>query len=133
MLFRSGLTHHPALAAGPKHLVIDGSGVGAPVIENIRQSCVNAALHTVIITPGATQKHAGNTHHIPRNQLLSTLQAGFHNQWIRISRDLPLAETLIGELTNLRRDPDSSPKPIRPSIHDDLVFATALAYWRSTW
>ncbi|MFN7936398.1 MAG: terminase family protein [Bryobacteraceae bacterium] len=128
------LTEHPSLAGNPKHLIIDGSGVGAPVIENIRQTCTSAALHTVILTPGATQKHNGTTHHIPRNQLLSTLEAGFQNQWIRISSDLPLAQTLLEELNNLRRDPlHVSPQPIHRAIHDDLVFATALAYWRSTW
>ncbi|MBS1829748.1 MAG: terminase family protein [Acidobacteria bacterium] len=128
------ITNHPSLAGSPKHLIIDGSGVGAPVIENIRQSCPNAALHTVILTPGANQKHNGNTHHIPRNELLSTLETGFQNQSLHISGDLPLAPALIEELQNLRRHPSQgSPQPIRRAIHDDLVFATALAYWSSTW
>jgi hypothetical protein len=60
---------------------------------------------------------------------------GLQDQALTISRNLPLAKDLLDELQNLHRDPSDPLRETiraeRESIHDDLVFATALAYWRA--
>ncbi|MBL8176005.1 MAG: terminase family protein [Bryobacterales bacterium] len=133
----AAITRHPAIQGGSNRLIVDGTGVGRPVVEQIRSHHPDPILHTVIITSGSNETRTGDTHGIPRKTLLGLLELSLQNSAFKISRGLPLANALLEELNNLQRDPDNpyndELRPVRPSIHDDLVFATALAYWRGSW
>ncbi|MBL8218780.1 MAG: terminase family protein [Bryobacterales bacterium] len=136
----AGLTKHPSIANRSNKLIVDGTGVGKPVIDIIRSHHVDPILHTVIITAGDATKRElreGDTHWLARNALLALLETGLQNRTLQISRHVPLAGALLEELNNLYRDPNNPAgealRPQRQSIHDDLVFATALAFWRASW
>lgn len=136
----AGITAHASIARRSNKLIVDGTGVGKPVIDLIRTHKVQPILHTVIITSGDASKaeaRCGDTHYLARNALLAGLETGLQNRALQISRHLPLANALLEELNNLHRDPNNPTaeglRPQRQSIHDDLVFATALAYWRASW
>ena len=137
----ASISAHPAIARRGNKLIVDGTGVGKPVIDLIR-SCRSGQpmppiLHTVIITGGQTETRSGDTQKVPRAELLGILETSLQNRALRISKHLSLADRLLEELNNLHRDPNNpSAESLRPrtqSIHDDLVFATALAMWRAAW
>lgn len=117
------LTAHPNLGDS-RHLVVDATGVGRPVVDLLRQSRLSCRLTPVTITSGDHAYQARDTWHVPRQELLTKLEIALQQGQLRISNALPAAEQLADELQNLRR--------ARGAGHDDLVFATALAYWRAT-
>ena len=88
-----------------------------------------------MITAGATPSIHGAIHRIPRKDLLTHLQISFETARIRIAKSLPAATTLLEELANVRHTFDDAGADVlsrnRTSIHDDLVFATALANWKA--
>lgn len=116
---------HPALGTH-KYLVDDATGVGQPVVDLFRQSKPLAKLMPVILTAGSKPSDDGRTWRVPRNDLLVGLEI----------EGLPEAQALLHEMRNLRKAITQSGedviRPERTSIHDDLVFATALANWLAT-
>jgi len=130
------LARNPILA-GSSQIVIDGTGVGAPVIDMLRRERPGPIIHTVILTAGSGHKRVGDTHHIPRSEVLGRLESAFQNRRLKISKHLPDSQHLFLELQNLRRKFKGTGfetiQPERDADHDDLVFATALAHWRTTW
>jgi hypothetical protein len=88
-------------------------------------------VYTECFTPST-----GDNFRVPRSELLTFLELAFQNEQLKISKDLPDVQQLIKELQNLRRrSPDSIITSHKSTMHDDLVFATALATWRAatTW
>ena len=111
---------HPARPH--RTLVVDATGVGAPVVELLRRAPLEATLIPVTITSGAhpaPDPHGGWL--IPRRDLLTRLRIAFESGLLRIPRSLPLARDILDELAHLSDTP--SPR------HDDLAFALALATW----
>lgn len=130
------LARNPIIA-GNSQIIIDGTGVGAPVIDMLRRERPGPIIHTVIFTGGTGYKRIGDTHHVPRSEVLGRLESAFHNRRLNISRHLPYSQNLFLELQTLRRKFKGTGietiQPERDADHDDLVFATALAHWRTTW
>ena len=113
-------TGHPARPH--RTLVVDATGVGAPVVELLRRAPLEATLMPVTITSGAhtaPDPHGGWL--IPRRDLLTRLRITFESGLLRIPRSLPLARDILNELVHLSDTPSSR--------HDDLAFALALATW----
>lgn len=108
---------------GHSTLVVDATGPGAPVVDQIRKARLAANLIAVTITAG---EHAGYTHgvnSVPKAQLISNLQIQFQNRRLRISNELAEARTLRKELLDMRA---SSPH------HGDLAMALGLAAWQQS-
>jgi len=118
------LTHEPPLA-GRCALALDGTGVGAPIVDMLLDSRLACDLTAVTITGG---DHASRRSwpwvSIPRRDLIAGIQLALEKGILRIARTLPEAGALRKELVAIRADRDGAE-------HDDMVLALALACWRS--
>ncbi|MEJ5369936.1 MAG: hypothetical protein WHT08_16605 [Bryobacteraceae bacterium] len=114
---------HPGHPARPwRTLVVDASGVGAPVVEMLRRLPLEARILPITITSGrhpASDPHGGQL--VPRRDLLSRLRILLESGVLRIPRSLPARKQILEELSRLSDNPGSS--------HDDLALALALAAW----
>jgi hypothetical protein len=109
----------------PISLVVDASGVGAPVFEMLQRARLGVHLVPVTITGGgqaSPNPHGGYS--VPRAVLLSTLRILFEKETLRISSRVPARAQLIEELATVTPEGPSS-------SHDDLVMALALAAWNA--
>ena len=121
----------PALA-GTSALVVDQTGVGAPVVDLFRRA--HARLIAVSIHGGDSETRDGKTWRVPKRNLAGVLQVLFQSGRLKISKKLPLAGTLQAELMNFKVKIDpvtahDSYSAWREADHDDLVLAVALACW----
>jgi hypothetical protein len=128
------LARHPAIS-GDCVIVADATGVGKAVIDIVRRPSPGCTVYPVTITGGDRISSDGCHYHVPKRDLLMPLVIGFENNTYAISSHLPEAQTLANELTSLRvkvkPSGHESVAAWREGQHDDLVFATALAIWRS--
>jgi len=121
----------PALA-GKAALVVDQTGVGAPVVDLFRQAGLD--LMGVLIHGGDKAAHEGNTWRVPKRDLVGSLQVLFQSGRLKISKKLPLASVLQTELMNFKVKIDpvtahDSYSAWREQDHDDMVLSVALAVW----
>jgi hypothetical protein len=125
-------------------LVVDGGGVGAPVIDSL----VSAELAPVpVILTGGHQanRRDGGGYTTPKGDVVAAIQLLLEQRRLQIPKDLPHAETLTRELENFRYDYSPSghmrygagPTGGEDVLwrgdgsHDDLLLATAIAAWHA--
>lgn len=127
------MMRHPALA-GESRLVVDATGVGAPVVEMLRSSRLGCAVTAVTITSGESAHGRGEEWHVPKKDLLGGLQVLLEEGRLKIPRKLKETATLVKELTDIRFTPKSGGRMGMGAEgygeHDDLALAVALACWR---
>ena len=111
--------HHPL--AGRCALAVDGTGLGAPVVDMLRAARIGCEIAAVTITGGEKESKSGNTWNVPRTDLIAGLQLLLEQKQIKIASRLKETEAIVRELMNINS----------PSHHDDLVFALSLACWRA--
>jgi len=127
------LIHTPELEAGIIYLVVDKTGVGAPVVDLLRDRNLNPI--SVTITGGDRPSNPGKREwHVPKRDLMSNLLVLSQSGRLKIAADLKEAKTFLDELQNMRvkidiRTAHDSYSAWRESAHDDLVLAVALAAW----
>jgi hypothetical protein len=131
-----------ALCARPKltikgrrpALIVDGTGVGAAVVDHLRAVGPNADLTPILITAGhaITDDGAGG-YHVPKKELVATVQVVLQSKRLRISKELPTAGVLTQELSTFRTRITLATNEVygtwREGDHDDTVLAVALACW----
>lgn len=117
--------------SGRGTLVVDATGVGAPVVETLRRAQLGLTVLPVSITAGESVTASNNGYHVPRLELLTRLAQAIQSQTLRISRGIGAANSLKEELSNLRRTLSAGRVRVTTQTHDDLVLATALAWWWS--
>ncbi len=116
-------------------LVVDKTGVGAPVVDMLRAAQLRPA--AVTITGGDTVSREGSEYRVPKRDLVSTVQVLLQAERLKIARALPEAQTLTSELLAFKvsislKGHDSYGNDVgqwRENPHDDLVLAVALACW----
>lgn len=116
---------------GRTALVVDATGVGAPIVDMVRAgglSCVAVTIHggeAVVTVPGG--------YRVPKRDLVSTVQVLLQTQRLLFAAGMPLVDTLVTELTNFRYKITATAHDVygvwREGGHDDLVLAVALAVW----
>jgi phage FluMu gp28-like protein len=116
-------------------LVVDGTGLGAPVVDLIRRAQMGCEICEVTITGGERATGSGSKWNVPKQDLMTGVQVLLETGTLRIARKLREAEALARELTDVRATQRKSGR-IRMGAdgcgqHDDLVMALALACWRS--
>ena len=121
----------PALA-GNAALVVDQTGVGAPVVDLFRQAGLSPV--GVLIHGGDKASREGDTWRVPKRDLVGSLQVLFQSGRLKISKKLPLASVLQTELMNFKVKIDpvtahDSYSAWREQDHDDLVLSVAMAAW----
>jgi hypothetical protein len=124
------LLHTPPLQKNVE-LVVDATGVGAAVVGILREA--GLWFRSVLITAGDKEVREGNTHKVPKRDLIAAPQVLLQSRKLHIASALPEAETLAEELQNFRyeitRSGNDTYAAWREGDHDDLVLAVALAVW----
>ena len=119
--------------AGEVSVVVDATGVGAPVVDLFEREGVPVI--PVSITGGDTVgERTGGGFTVPKRDLVTNLQALFQMQQLRIAEGLALADTFVKELANFRLKLNLVTghdrfEALREGEHDDLVLSVALAGW----
>jgi hypothetical protein len=119
----SSLLWHPKLV-GQSRVVLDATGVGAPVLDWLKAEGVGGNVTAITITGGDKVAGPSERWRVPRKDLLGAVEILIENGRLEIARKLKEAERLVGELQAMRVNG-------RGGEHDDLVFALALACWRA--
>ena len=118
--------------AGRSTLVVDHTGVGRPVVDQIRQgglACLAVSLHG-----GDVVTQMGANYRVPKRDLVGVVQVLLQQRRVRFAAGLPLVGVLTQELLNFKvtidpRTAHDSYASWREKDHDDLVLALALACW----
>ena len=115
---------------GHTQLVMDLTGVGAPVFDLLQAAGVHPV--TITITGGRSVSGTPPHLHVPKRVLISTLAALFGSGRLKIAEEIPYAAELNEELLNFqvkidRRTRQESYGAKGGRKNDDLVLALALA------
>ncbi len=116
--------------AGVSHLVVDRTGLGAPVFDLLS----GAGLSPIGISITGGQRVTGRPRmlHVPKRDLVSVLLVLLQGGMIKIAAGLEHATTLAHELQSMRRHLTAAGNDQYGAVsgqHDDLVLALALATW----
>ena len=120
-------------------LVVDATGVGAPVVEMLKTAKLGWGITAVTITGGGKEngKEAwrGGDYNVPKQDLMSAVQLALEHDELRIAGRLRDAGALVEELVRVRKTYQGSGHERmgadRRGEHDDLVIALALACWKA--
>jgi hypothetical protein len=119
-----------ALDGAPRHLAVDATGVGRPVVDLLRERKPACTLWPALITGGDAEGCVDGYYRVPKRSLLVGLQVMLQSNELRIAADVPEAEALVREMSAMRVEvTDEGRDSWRSGAHDDLVFAVALACW----
>jgi hypothetical protein len=126
------LIRTPPLRLEVTPLVVDATGVGAPVTDMMRQAGLGPTALT--ITAGFTPSYdpADGSYRVPKRDLVSTMSVLLEQRRLRIPRSLPNADLLTRELQEFRRTVTkvgNDTYAAERDRHDDMVLAIALAAW----
>jgi len=114
-------------------LVVDATGVGAPVVDLLRASQLGCGIVPVTITSGDKESQNGSQWRVPKRDLVVGLQVLLEQGRLRIAGGLPEGALLMDELRQMRIKMMPSGherfEAWREGAHDDLVLAVALACW----
>ena len=121
------LVSHPRLAGAT--LVVDATGVGAPVVELLRSAKLPCRLIPAQITGGLDESSDGVYYRVPKRDLVTGLQVLFDRWPFEIQTNSPGVDALIRELTDFKARPSSSGGMRFEGARDDLTMALALAWW----
>jgi hypothetical protein len=128
------IMQHPALALRGR-VVVDATGVGAPVVEMLRAARPALRVTAVTTTSGEHAHGRGEEWHVPKKDLMAGLQVLLEDGQLKIHRKLHEAAALVRELTDIRLSPRSGGRVGMGADgygeHDDLALAVALACWRA--
>jgi hypothetical protein len=118
------VTHRP-------ELVIDQTGVGAPVADLLRARGLD--FRSVTIT-GGEKARGGQSARVPKRDLVSALEVSLQTGKLRVAEGLLLWPDLRKEMQTFKRKINlktahDSYEHWRESDHDDLVLAVCLACW----
>jgi hypothetical protein len=115
-------------------LAVDQTGVGRPLVDQLRSYPVLCPLWPVTITAGhAVTAGADGSSHVPKKELVSCLRVLLESRRLRVARSLREADLLVGELEHFRVKVTAAANEVFGAWgrgrHDDLVLAVALAAW----
>ena len=74
------------------HLIVDGTGVGAAVVDLLRLARLNPI--AVTITAGDTTSSDGDSFRVPKKDLVATVAVLLQSERLKVAKALPDAQTL---------------------------------------
>jgi hypothetical protein len=121
--------------AGNCALAVDGTGVGAPVVDMLRAARLGCDIAAVTITGGERQRQSGGVWNVPKRDLIAGVQVLLERGELKLAKGLRELGPLMRELTDVRSTAGAGGR-VRLGAdgcgeHDDLVIALALACWRA--
>lgn len=116
---------------GGTALLVDATGVGLPVVEMMREERLDPI--PIIITGGNAITESDGGYHLPKRQMISTLQGLFESGRLKISKGINHLEELLEEISNFRvkitKAGNDTYEAWRETDHDDMVISIAMAAW----
>jgi len=113
------------------HLVMDATGVGAPVVDMFKEK--GAAPKQITFTGGQRVQSDLDRHSVPKKDLATTIQTLLQTGRLKIAEELPHAETLVREMKTFRvKIADSGHARFEhasESDTDDILMSLACALW----
>jgi hypothetical protein len=120
----------------PPFLAVDGTGVGAAVVDLFRREHLHGKLVPILITGGNEVTKDSHSIKIPKRDLVGTVAVVTQNRTLKSPEELPLTKTLTDELENFKakkttagNDTFGAGTEWRVGHNDDLVLALAMALW----
>jgi predicted RNase H-like nuclease len=115
-------------------LVMDRTGVGRAVVDLFKQC--SPLVRPVVVSAGhSVSCGEDGLLHVPKQELVATLQVLLQGRRLQVAASLSLAETLTREMVNFRTKVvlagAEAPVAWREREHDDLVLSVALAAWQA--
>ena len=118
---------------GQCSVAADATGVGAPVMDMLREARLGCDVESVTITSGEKESRSGQTWNVPKRDLIAGLQVLLERDQLRIAEKLRDAGPLMRELMNVRTRRKENGRERSGADgygeHDDLVIALALGCW----
>lgn len=111
-----------AAVAGLCDLVVDGTGVGEAVAQELRGLKMASRVVDMKITGGGESRGTGLDRKVPRIDLLDELRGALDRGEIEIAAGLSETGTLVSELTEMRMGG-------KKGASDDLAMALAMGVW----
>jgi hypothetical protein len=105
-------------------VVVDATGVGAPVLDLLKTARLQAHLIPVTLTGAEWGRYGDHGYSVPRRDLLRCLHLALESGSVQICEGIPNRRDITRELREVDWRKSDTP--------DDLVIAAALATWRST-
>jgi hypothetical protein len=119
--------------AGRCAVVMDATGVGAPVVEMVRKARAGCQIVPVVITGGESETHGSGFQRVPKKDLIAGLEISVDQGELRIAEQLSEGDTLIEEMRSMRVSMGATGRErfgaTAAGAHDDLVLAVALGLW----
>ena len=116
-------------------LVVDATGLGAPVVDMLRVANLGCEIVPVLLTGGEAESCANGVWHVPKRDLITGLQVMLDERELGLPSRLPAARDLGKEIAGMGVTISDRGRVSygrsRDGEHDDLVIATALACWRA--
>lgn len=119
----------PELAYCRLRLLIDATGVGAPVVDLLDQAKLGIPLTAVHITGGEDIRVSGKRLYIPKKDLVANLQLQLQKRRLHVPRGMASVNHFYRELREFRLRTTTKGRERFNGPHDDLVLASALAAW----
>ena len=110
-------------------LVVDATGVGAPVVELLRAAHLPCRLIAAQITGGSDESSDAVYHRVPKRDLVVGLQVLIEQWDFEIAARSPAAEALVKELTGFKATRSAGGNLRYEGSRDDLTMALSLAWW----
>ncbi len=112
-------------------VVVDATGVGAPVVDMLRRADLGCGVLAVSITGGERAHGKDEWWNVPKHELITGVKVLMENGDLRIARGMKESERLVRELTHMQMK--ARPSGVMGAEgcgeHDDLVMALALGCW----
>lgn len=124
----------PQMLTNEKHLIVDATGVGSPVVENLIQYR-HLPAQAVIITGGESARQTGDgVYNVSKSNLVTALLDIVQRKRLKILEGVKDADAFFNQLDvfgyHVNKDTGTlSYEASMAKIHDDLVISTALAVW----
>jgi hypothetical protein len=121
--------------AGRCTLVMDATGVGAPVVDLMRRAQLGCGIEPVILTGGERSSQADGVWCVPKQDLVAGLRVMLEKRELGLPAKFGPSRVLVKELAEMeswmggRGGQKFGAR--REGAHDDLVMASALACWRA--
>lgn len=120
----------PALFRQQVEIVVDATGVGFPVMQQMYAAGLNVIGITITGGTSVNQNDSGYT--VPKRDLVSALQVVVQSNRLKVAPSLPLAPAFKEEVQAFRRrmtNARSETWDADSGHHDDMVLAAAIAAW----
>jgi hypothetical protein len=121
--------------AGRCTLVMDATGVGAPVVDMLRRAQLGCRIEPVILTGGEWESRAEGVWCVPKQDLLVGLRVMLEKRELGLPAKFGPSHVLVKELAEMENWMGGRGGlkfgARREGAHDDLVMASALACWRA--